>query len=66
MEAKQVKFEDADGVTYGGILVNTGNESFVICGCCGGIWPMDEEGEEFKLIQVYEDWMNISEEIAGE
>lgn len=66
MEAKQVKFEDADGVICGGILVNTGNESFVICGCCGSIFPMDEEGEEFKLIQTYDDWMSLNAEITGE
>ena len=66
MKAKQVKFQDSEGTIFGGILVDTGNESFIICGCCGGIFPMDEEGEEFKLIQVYEDWVSISEEIAGE
>ena len=66
MTVKQVKCEDADGAIFGGILVNTGDESFIICGCCGGVWPMDEEGEEFKLIKVYDDWMNISEEITGE
>lgn len=67
MTAKQVKFEDADGVIYGGILVNNDpDNAFIICGCCGSIYPMDEEGEEFKLIKVYDDWMNINEEITGE
>lgn len=63
METKQVKFQDADGEIFGGILVDTGSESFVICGCCGGVFWMDEEGTEWKLIETYDEWVNISEEI---
>lgn len=36
----------------------------IICGCCGGIIPLDDE----NVIDVvpYESWIDISESILGE
>lgn len=60
MKTKQVKFQEANGEIFGGILVD---ESYVICGCCGGIFLMDKEGKTWKLIETFEQWVNVSEEI---
>lgn len=46
----------------GGILVEDGKKSFVICGCCGGTAEMDEIEE----IKKYENWVDLSNEIMGE
>ena len=60
---KQVKFKDFEGTVFGGILdTNTG---IVICGCCGGTLDSNDT-QEFKIIEVYEDWVDISHEISGE
>ena len=55
---KQVKFID-DGNILGGILLDTGE---IICGCCGGII----ESDEAEIIEIYDDWINISDAIIGE
>ena len=34
----------------------------IICGCCGGIFQLDE----LEWMQVYQDWIDISEAIVGE
>ena len=63
MTAQQVRFRLQDDDTYfGGILVEDGKKSFVICGCCGGTAEMDEIEE----IKKYKNWVNISDEIMGE
>ena len=63
MIAQQVQFNDkniGEGEMLGGIMVD--NE-YIICGCCGGIFEVEEVGKEniFPL-----KWINISEEIKGE
>lgn len=61
---KQCKIFDMDNGEYqGGILLDDGS---VICGCCGGILPADEQDETWRLEEIYKDWVNISEEIIGE
>lgn len=63
----QVKFYDADsGMFQGGIAY--GDE--IICGCCGGIFEVDEVIEGAKRAGVDLDirimsWVDISEEILG-
>lgn len=59
MTTRQVKFKDPDGEILGGILVN---DEFIICGCCGGVFEM----EEVTILHRYPDWINISDEIKGE
>ena len=59
MTTQQVKFKDSEGQILGGILVN--NE-FIICGCCGGVF----EVEEVTILERYKVWLNISDEIKGE
>ena len=61
---KQCKILDMEnGVFHGGILLEDGS---VICGCCGGLLPVDEQDETWHLEKVYDDWINISEEICGD
>lgn len=61
---KQVRFYPLDD-TYGdeenGILVEEDeNDIFVICGCCGGKFPIDE----IKITKYYNSWVNFSEYIG--
>lgn len=59
---KQVLFFDNDNKAYeGGILLEDGR---IICGCCGGIIEADDEN--FKIIKIFDNWVNISEEIYGD
>ena len=65
----QVKFRDVDGDHYiGGIAYR--NE--IICGCCGGIFDITEIYElapdtlEEDPIVIYDNWVDISNEICGE
>lgn len=65
----QVKFRDVDGDQYiGGIAYR--NE--IICGCCGGIFDITEIYElatdtlEEDPIVIYDNWVDISNEICGE
>ena len=60
---KQVKIFDLDNNEYhGGIQFENGN---VICGCCGGLLPKDEETETWLLIETYENWNNLDNAIIG-
>ena len=61
----QVRFYDVDGVKWtGGIAY----EDKVICGCCGGLFSI-EEIYEFapktleEPIRVYKDWVDLSSAI---
>lgn len=63
MTTKQVRFRGKGEDTYfGGILVEDGEKSFVICGCCGAVFDMNDIEE----IQKYENWVDIGNEIIGE
>lgn len=57
METKMVKFEVEDEV-LGGILVNG---EYIICGCCGSVFEVDEVTILKEL-----SWINISEDILGD
>ena len=63
---KQIKFVDYmepdKKEIHGGILLDNGD---CICGCCGGIFKADERGETWDIVEVYDAWMNLDEEIAG-
>lgn len=63
MYTYQVKFRvtDCKGV-YGGIYVKDTNNEYVICGCCGHIFPMDE----IEIIEQYDNWVDLSNEIVGD
>ena len=62
--AKQIRFYDTDNeVEHGGILLDNGD---VICGCCGGLIEADEFKDECVLLEEYEDWINLDEEIIGD
>lgn len=63
MQTKQIRFRCTDDSNYsGGILVDTGEDTYIICGCCGGIIDW-EDVEDFEL---YDHWVNISNEIIGD
>jgi len=60
---KQIKFCDLDdNSTHGGIMLDNGD---VICGCCGGIFERDEEGETWEFVKELE-WVNLDEAILGD
>ena len=63
----QVKFYDADTKQYiGGIAYR----DEVICGCCGGIFSIEELYENcpegFSPIDIYGNWVPLDKEICGE
>lgn len=67
---KQVKFWDINGNHYIGGIAFCGE---IICGCCGGVFDLDEFYEDFDTTEHPEgiepiipmDWVDISTEIIG-
>ena len=60
---KQIKFRDIDNdLIHGGIVLDDGD---VICACCGGLIPKDEQTKEmgFELLETYPDWIDFSDAI---
>lgn len=57
---KQVIFMDINGTVYSGIWNQERDE--IICGCCGGTI----ESGDFVLLHVYDEWLNITDEICGD
>lgn len=63
MTAKQVRFRcEGEYAHFGGILVQRNSDTFVICGCCGGVIEMDDIAE----ITEYKYWVDIDNEITRE
>lgn len=61
--AKQIRFYDKENeVEHGGILLDNGD---VICGCCGGLIEADEFELDNIVLEEYEDWVSLDEEIIG-
>lgn len=63
---KQVMFYDKENdVKHGGILTDDGD---IICGCCGGLIPADEIGDDcdHQILEVFDDWVDLDEEICGD
>lgn len=61
---QQVKFIDNEGEIHGGIAkinCETDKMEYVICGCCGGLFEMDE----IKIVRVY-NWIDLDEIILGD
>lgn len=57
MTTKQVRFKTTDGPRqFGGVYVRDGSREYVICGCCGGVFQMDE----IKEFEELDDWVNFS------
>jgi hypothetical protein len=71
----QVKYLDADADEGDTWIGGIGYNGWIICGCCGGLIDIDEiyeaaswdpSKEGIAPIIVYDDWVDISENIAGE
>ena len=61
--SKQVKFvRFEDGEIHGGIRLDSGD---VLCGCCGGIMPADEENEEWAVLEEKDLWVDVSDAILN-
>ena len=59
----QVRFRsEGEDISHGGILVEVDDDSYVICGCCGSIFEMDEIQEMNKI----ESWIDINDAIIGQ
>ena len=67
MTFKQCKFKDIENDTVLGGLINE-DENYIICGCCGCILDLNdpENTGYYEVLEIYEYWVNISEEIIGE
>ena len=57
MKIAQVLFKDEWGNVCAGIRLDDGR---VICGCCGGIYEL----EETTIVKVFHDWEDITDAIA--
>ena len=57
---KQVIFMDNEGTVQAGIWNQDRDE--IICGCCGAII----ESGDFVLLHIYDEWLNITDEICGD
>ena len=59
-------YDKENDMVHGGLLTDEGN---IICGCCGGIISAEEIGGEdnnYKIIKVYDFWVNLDETICGD
>ena len=52
--------DDEEPVIKGGIVY----KNDFICGCCGEVFPF--KGKYIKRLYVYEDWVDVSDQITGE
>ena len=60
---QQCKFIDDEENILGGIYCKFDNgDEYIICGCCGGI----VDPSEVTVVEIFSDWINISDEIKGE
>lgn len=60
---KQCKFKDKHNNVNGGFLCDFDNgDKYIICGCCGGIFDLNE----VEILEIYDNWINLSHEITGE
>ena len=57
---KQVIFMDNEGTVQAGIWNQDRDE--IICGCCGATI----ESGDFVLLYIYDEWVNITDEICGD
>ena len=56
----QVIFMDIEGTVQAGIWNQDRDE--IICGCCGATI----ESGDFVLLHIYDEWLNITDEICGD
>ena len=54
---RQVKFLDnsSDYPLYGLLVTLYGGKKYVICGCCGNIYDL----ENVEITEVYDDWRDL-------
>lgn len=63
MITKQIIFRDTDdGELHAGILCKepTNGDSYIICGCCGGIVPINEA----DICVEYDEWLDLEDAIG--
>lgn len=56
----QVIFMDNEGTVQAGIWNQDRDE--IVCGCCGATI----ESGDFVLLYIYDEWLNITDEICGD
>ena len=61
---KQIMFYDKiNNEKHGGILTDNGD---IICGCCGGLIEKEDVDSDVEIIKVFEDWVELTDEICGD
>lgn len=57
---KQIKFFDIENnEELLGILLENGD---CLCCCCGSIFPEDELGESWTILEEYEEWVPLMQQ----
>lgn len=57
----QIKFLDKENnEEHGGILLDNGD---IICACCGGLIPADEQLGTIEILDIYKVWIDFSDMI---
>lgn len=62
MVTKQCVFKDEEGSELGGIYVENGDNVYIICGCCGGVFDLTD----ITGLKLFDNWVDIEEEIRGD
>lgn len=60
---RQMKFLEEERDPCAGFIKidpDTGEILEALCGCCGGVLPIDELGETWKIDAIYENWMDLT------
>ena len=62
--SKQCKIYDMlNNTVSGGVLFEDGS---AMCMCCGGFLPVDERNDTWKVLKIYDYWVNLSQEVLGD
>lgn len=65
MSFKQCKFKDIENDTILGGFINE-EENYILCGCCGCIIDLNEDAEDYEVLEVYKYWVDLTEFIIDE
>ena len=61
---KQIRFIDKENSAIHGVILT--DEGDIICGCCGCLIPKEEIDKQHEILNIYDLWLNLDEEILGD